>query len=79
MFKKRTQVKIEITVYSKLQKQAFFDIMSDFIEKPIYKSHTKSNITYEVNFIYYVNYESFIYEKSGLYPQYRFQAYRVNS
>lgn len=77
LFKTRKEVTVSVFVYSKSQKEAFFEIMSGYVEKPVYVSHTKKHIEYTVTFLYYTNYKSFLYETSSLYPEYRFKFYRT--
>lgn len=76
--KKPVKVAIEVTVFTKNQKDAFFDIMTGFFEKPVYLSHTSKFIKYKVVFNFYTNYKGFLFETSGLYPQYKFRYIRTD-
>lgn len=76
LFKSRTPVSIGVYVYSKIQKDLFFDIMSGGIEKPIYIKSTANYILYRVDFQYYTNFKAFLYDYNGIYPEYRFKFFR---
>lgn len=77
MFKSRKEVLVEVTVFNKGQKLAFFDIMSGFIEKPFRVFYDKKKIVYRVRFLYTLNFNSFVNECSGLYKQYKFSFKKV--
>lgn len=77
LFSKRTSVDVRVKVFTKLQKDAFFSIMRDFVEKPRYVFHDNGSITYDIEFLYYANYKAFLFECSGLYSQYKFVYFKI--
>ena len=72
LFKQRKEKTLRVRVFSKEQKEAFLDILSEGYEKAKVISKTSKTIDYEVVFNYTINFKSFMYAYRSLYPKFKF-------
>jgi hypothetical protein len=73
LFKKRKEKIVIIRVFSKEQKEAFFDILNEGPEKAILISKNSYSIDYKIIFRYTLNFNGFMLGYKSLYPKYKFK------